>query len=77
MLHKYLFIPVIVGILGCLSLWSHSLDSKVETPHLSQKPVDLKLLQPRRILSTVNSSAEPKGLEFEPQDLEIEALESN
>jgi hypothetical protein len=77
MLQKYLFIPVVASILGGLIIWSHNLAPKIQTTSLSQKSPEMRLIQPRRMMSSAQSPLEPPGLEFEPQDLEIELLESN
>jgi hypothetical protein len=73
MLQKYIFIPVVVSMLGGLAIWSHHLESKLPSATLSQKSFEMKLSQPRRKMSSVNAVIEP----LQSLELEIEPVESD
>jgi hypothetical protein len=74
MIQRYLFISVVVTLLGSLALWSRHLESKTTHTYLAQKSPDLKLIEPRRGLASVETTSEIQS--SSSQELEIEALDS-
>jgi hypothetical protein len=70
MLQKYLFIPVVAGILGSLAIWSRHIEATVPVVAVSPSGLEKKWAQPRRAMSSLPSS-------HDPLELEIELLDSN